>query len=394
MPDEHSAPTAPARTFGEPPRPAAARQAQAALLTELPLDALPVPARRHAEHLTAALHAVTVPRPGDTASVEPPEPVLAAFRAAHAERAAGVDAVGAPPRRTGARGRARGLGPGSWARSTRLAAAGVLSIGMIGGVAVAAGAGALTSPFPSPVDERAPLRRGTAAPAPAGSPHDGNGQGPLTLSTGEPTAPTTRRPPSTTPSPAPYPSQSASPPPDTSAGPAPRGADGGGTGTGRRTPDVLRPCRDLRRGRPLDVVALRGLARAAHGAAQVPEFCRILLGLPPGPWQNIVLPPGSPIPLTPGDALGPEAPVTSPAVTETAPGSLPTYGYGGMASPTQQEPGTPQATDAGSSPTGSPGEPGPDATPSAASSGDGRFPAGDPTPDHREDPTGASPRPG
>ncbi|MEV0849768.1 hypothetical protein AB0J21_28490 [Streptomyces sp. NPDC049954] len=395
MPDEHNAFTAPARTPGEPSRQAAARQARAALLSELPLDALPDGARRHAEHLTAALHTVTVPRPGDTASSEPPEPVLAAFRAAHgqktarAQRAADPDAVGAPARRTGARGCGRGLGPGSWGRSTRLAAAGVLSIGMIGGVAVAAGAGALTSPFPSPVDQRAPLRHGTAAPVPAGSPDEG--QEPRALSTDEPTAPTTRRPPSTTSSASPAtPAPSTSPSPDGPAGPSPAGTGGGGDvdGVGRHAPDVLRPCQDQRRGRPLDALTLRALARAAHGAAAVPEFCRHLLGLPPGPWQKILLPPGSPIPLTPGDGIpAPEPPAPSPATTGTAPGSLPTYGYGGVVSPTPQEPGTPQVTGAETGPaspappTGPTGETGSGATPSAAPTGDGPSPAADPAAD-------------
>ncbi|MFE9251531.1 hypothetical protein [Streptomyces sp. NPDC007088] len=419
MSDEHSAPTAPARTPGEPPRPAAARQARAALLSGLPLDALPGPARRHAEHLTAALRAVTVPRPGDTDSAEPPEPLLAAFRAAHPRRTAdaaaagtdavgvdapgttpvgtdapgtapvGADAVGAPARRTGPRGCARGLGPGSWARSTRLAAAGVLSIGMIGGVAVAAGAGALTSPFPSPVDQRAPLPHGTTAPAPTGSADERSGQAPQTLSSGEPTASPSRQSPSTPPSPSPLPrspSTSPPPPPDSPAGSSPAGSGGTGSGTGPHTSDVLRPCQDQRRGRPLDVLALRRLARAAHGAAAVPEFCRQLLGLPPGPWRNVLLPPGSPIPLTPGDgAPAPEPPATSPAAAETAPGSPPTYGYGGAASRTPRATGTPRATDAETTPAaptgpaGPGGEPGPEVTPSAAPGAEAHSsPAGDP----------------
>ncbi|RWZ74464.1 hypothetical protein EQK42_18915, partial [Streptomyces albidoflavus] len=96
--------------------------------------------------LRAALATLTAPGPDERAAAREEEAV-AAFRTAHRETGAGVVRLGRPA-----------PAPSRWGRPVRFGLAVALGGFMIGGVAVAAGAGVLPSPF-----------RGPESPAPAAS---------------------------------------------------------------------------------------------------------------------------------------------------------------------------------------------------------------------------------
>lgn len=325
MSDEHSDRPGAYRETGVLAGRESARRARAALLSGEPLAGLPPHARDRAQQLVRTLHAVTAPAPGARPGCEPPPEVLAAYRAGR-ESAAGraADATGAPHPVLADGAARRGFGPRSWARSTRLVATGVLSLGMVSGVAVAAGSGALSSPFPAP-QKQSPRHE---APAPLGS------EG--AIATGQPLFSPA---PGGTDDPSGAVRESARPRPSVSAGP---GEDTGPPGSGRYTDAssaTLRGCQDRMRDRRLGVSTLRGLARLAGGSGEVRDFCRRLLGLPDGPYLHLVLPPGSPIPLTPGGgqsgAPGRAAPTSAP------PTGYPSHGYGWP--PGDQGSGTPSA---------------------------------------------------
>ena len=160
------------------------RETAERLLSGEPLDALDTAARDQAERLVKTLGALSAAPPPTGAELPGEAAALAAFRQVRTDRAAqhapagsssdecvfsgsAVDDAGsrtAPPSdaglfRLGARS-ARHTGDTRaprWGRPVRLALSAVLAVGMVGGVAVAAGTGFLPAPF------------GGAEPGPAAS---------------------------------------------------------------------------------------------------------------------------------------------------------------------------------------------------------------------------------
>ncbi|WP_051753581.1 hypothetical protein [Streptomyces achromogenes] len=254
------------------------------LLRGEPLEAVDPSARDQAERLARALGALSAEAAPATGELPGEQAALAAFRkareaagaertaAAHAPSAArapasGADAGpirGAARTRTGIRARRpRRIRP---ARPARLALAAALTAGTLGGVAVAAGSGALPTPF------------GDARPRPAVT---------AGTATGRPLA---------SPSPRAAPDGGAE-----SSAPAAEGTPGGRTGGSRdtkpgethearksperdtaTTPGTgwLRDadaCRALRDGEDLDTGRRRALEHLAGGAARVSRYCEVLL---------------------------------------------------------------------------------------------------------------------
>lgn len=251
------------------------RETAELLLRGEPLEGLESadPATRdRAGRLAAALGALSAPPapPGEELPGE--AAALAAFRKVRAERAdAAADAPGtrghgtAPgpldaglvrigPRGDGAR-RAR------WSRPLRLGLAAALTVGMVGGVAVAAGTGVLPTPFDGTEPEPAATVSAAASPdrppVPP-SPLDGvqGGSDPGTAS-GTPGGGTARD----------------------GRGAGNRDADdrdpNGGL-DGRR-PDLAASCRKARDGGQLDAAQRHALKEAAGGASRVAKYCGNLL---------------------------------------------------------------------------------------------------------------------
>ncbi|MET9758344.1 hypothetical protein ABZ016_04715 [Streptomyces sp. NPDC006372] len=137
------------------------RETAERLLNGEPLEAVDGAAPERAERLARTLDALSASPPLTSEELPGEAAAMAAFRKASAERAdaagarsgtgeqtrrdvddAGLVRIGAP----------RGSGSGAdrrprWARPARLALAAVLAVGMVGGVAVAAGTGVLKAPF-------------------------------------------------------------------------------------------------------------------------------------------------------------------------------------------------------------------------------------------------------
>ncbi|WP_109034424.1 hypothetical protein [Streptomyces rubrogriseus] len=240
------------------------------LLRGEPLEGADPAVRDRAERLVAALGALAPPvpsgeeLPGEAAA-------LAAFRKVRAEQAdasAGVSAAvghgaadrlsGAGPVRIGSRGEsARRPRRG---RPLRLGLAAALAVGMIGGVAAAAGTGVLPTPFDRTEPEPAATVSAAASPgrplAPP-SPLDGVQGGSVPGATpGAPEGGTAR-----------------------DGGEArDRGADDrnpGGT-DGRRS-SLAASCRKVRAGKELDTAHRHALKEAAGGASRVGKYCGALL---------------------------------------------------------------------------------------------------------------------
>ncbi len=249
------------------------RETAELLLRGEPLEGLEStdPATRYrAARLVAALGELSAP-PAPTGEELPGEAAaLAAFRKVRAERAdAAADAPGtlghgAAPGpldaglvRIGARG--DGARRARWSRPLRLGLAAALTVGMVGGVAVAAGTGVLPTPFGGTEPEPAATVSAAASPdrplAPP-SPLDGvrGGSDPGTAS-GTPGGGTAR---------------------DGGAGDRdaddrdPDGSDG-------RRSDLAASCREIRDGRQLDTAHRRALRDAAGGASRVAKYCGNLL---------------------------------------------------------------------------------------------------------------------
>ncbi|ANB08168.1 hypothetical protein SAM40697_4210 [Streptomyces ambofaciens] len=233
------------------------------------LEAVDPAVRDRAERLAGTLGVLSVP-PVPTSGELPGEAAaLAAFRAARAERSdapeatpvhPGRDAL-APPSdaglvRIGPRG--DGAGRPRWSRPLRLGLAAALTVGMVGGVAVAAGTGVLTTPFDgTEPDPAATVSAATSSDGPPASPSPLDGvQG--------------------------------------GAGPGRDGAEGGaggGTagdrdpgsddraaaGSGGGRPDLAASCREVRTGKQLEDARRRALKEAAGGASRVGTYCRSLL---------------------------------------------------------------------------------------------------------------------
>ncbi|MFE7647379.1 hypothetical protein [Streptomyces phaeoluteigriseus] len=184
---------------------------------------------------------------------------LAAFRKAHAERAADAQ-PGFASESAFPSGPAFSSGPVSpaddagvvriggrtpsyrrrrprWSRPARLGVAAALTVGMVGGVAVAAGTGVLPTPFDD------------AEPGPAASVS--------AAATPGPDRPLVSPPPSNTPD-----------------GGAKATPDPGAPGS---ADDLTAACREKGAGRTLDAERRRTLERAAGGSARVPAYCAGLL---------------------------------------------------------------------------------------------------------------------
>ncbi|MFF4564381.1 hypothetical protein [Streptomyces sp. NPDC001435] len=258
------------------------------------LEAVDAAAREQAERLAKALGALAPDATPAGAELPGEEAALAAFRKAREATAAEEFAVGhgteSTTRRTGRSsdvGLIRIGGPSRavrrprsrprWARPARLGLAAALAAGMVGGVAVAAGTGALPTPFG---DEKSGPGASVSAAAtpdrPAGSPSRDSVQG------GTSGAPT--------------PGGTAGGPPSggSSRGTAGKdgengkdGKDGKGTdkhgtpgtadGTGTWWRSVAEACRDIRDGKSLGSDRRRALEGAAGGSARVWKYCEAVL---------------------------------------------------------------------------------------------------------------------
>ncbi|MEU7372941.1 hypothetical protein [Streptomyces albidoflavus] len=249
-----------------------------------PADAPPYPPEAAA--LRAALATLTAPGPAEQAAAREEEAV-AAFRTAHQATAAGVVRLGRPAPE-----------PSRWGRPVRFGLAVALGGFMIGGVAVAAGAGVLPSPF-----------RGPETPAPAASVSaDSSSPEVLVSPEPDPSDPTSPTPPD---SPSPPASSSGEPTPEDEETDAPRS----GTPTPERSPHPGRTpsrgggwdweerteiaCRAYEDG-TMDADHRRRLERLAKGGpGAIERFCRGVLDLPEQQPQLTL--PAVPVPGTGGD---------------------------------------------------------------------------------------------
>ncbi|MFC9505304.1 hypothetical protein [Streptomyces sp. NPDC057002] len=258
------------------------RETAERLLSGEPLEAVDGADRGQAERLARTLGALSASPPLTSEELPGEAAAMAAFRKVRAERADAAAALAASGATGGQAadevvdaglvriGTSRGSGSGDvrrprWARPARLALAAVLAVGMVGGIAVAAGTGVLT-PFGG--DEPDPGASVSAAVSPPERPLE-----------------------------SPSPSdevQGGSTPDDVPSGPAAGGA--GGTGRGEAREDAApkpgsgergdRPgdsrrkiasaCRDLRDGKRLDADRRRAL-RDAAGGTRVWKYCKGVL---------------------------------------------------------------------------------------------------------------------
>ncbi|MFF8868998.1 hypothetical protein [Streptomyces massasporeus] len=254
------------------------RETAERLLSGEPPGAVEGAGRDQAEHLARTLGALSATPPLTSDELPGEAAAMAAFRKARAERAdaaaalaatGGGDAAGVPDAglvRIGTPGDS-GTGtsrPPRWARPARLALAAVLAVGMAGGVALAAGTGALRSPFggdepdpgasvsasvthperplvsPSPSD--APQGGSTPGAAPGGSSKGGAGGQDRDEERDE-------------------------------AAPKP---DGRKDGSGDHRGEITAACRDLSDGKRLDHDRRRALRDAANGL-RVWKYCKGVL---------------------------------------------------------------------------------------------------------------------
>ncbi|MET9354184.1 hypothetical protein ABZY14_14515 [Streptomyces sp. NPDC006617] len=240
------------------------------LLRGEPLEGADPAVRDRAERLVAALGALVPPAP--TGEELPGEATaLAAFRKVRAEQADGPAGASAAVGH-GAAGRPSGAGPlgiGSRGggprrprrgRPLRLGLAAALTVGMIGGVAAAAGTGVLPTPFDRTEPEPATTVSAAASPdrplAPP-SPLDGVQGGSVPGATpGAPGSGAARD----------------------GGGAQDRGADDQNPGgsDGRRS-SLAASCRKVRAGKELDTAHRRALKEAAGGASRVGKYCGALL---------------------------------------------------------------------------------------------------------------------
>ncbi|MFC7468446.1 hypothetical protein ACFQVA_14160 [Actinomadura keratinilytica] len=236
--------------------------------------------------LRAAFATLTAPGPAEQAAAREEEAV-AAFRTAHRETGAGVVRLGRPA-----------PAPSRWGRPVRFGLAVALGGFMIGGVAMAAGAGVLPSPF-----------RGTENPAPAAS-VSADSSSPEVLVSPEPdpsepaspTPPDSPAPPASSPGePTPEedetdPPRSGTPTPERSPHPGRTPSRGGGWDWEERTETACRAYEDG----TMDAEHRRRLERLAKGGpGAIERFCRGVLDLPRQEPQLTL--PAVPVPGTGGD---------------------------------------------------------------------------------------------
>ncbi|GGS24830.1 hypothetical protein AB0E75_03165 [Streptomyces griseoviridis] len=252
------------------------RETAERMLRGEPLDTVDPVARARAERLTEALGTLAGPDPRPGGELPGEAAALAAFRAARAERTPGTDparhrdtgphttgaAAGTPLIRIGGRDNAarRVRRP----RPLRLGLAAVLAAGMVGGVAVAAGSGAL-APFgagdPEPTASVAATPdRPAVSPSPRDVPQGGGADRSATAPAGGGDTPASTGP-------------GAEPDQDTGSGAGDPGD--GAVGGGWRA--LTASCRDLTTGKQLDGTRRRALSRAAGGSSRVRAYCAAVL---------------------------------------------------------------------------------------------------------------------
>ncbi|MDV6288606.1 hypothetical protein R2F25_14465 [Streptomyces sp. UP1A-1] len=248
------------------------RETAEILLRGESLEAVDPAARDRAERLAEALGALAA-APAPTSEEMPGEAAaLAAFRKVRAERAdeaaaarsGRVRGAAAPPADAGLiriGPRDEGSRRPRRRRPLHLGLAAALTVGMVGGVAVAAANGVLPRPFPGAGPDTAVTGSAAASPdRPTTSPSPLDGLRGGSIPTG-PTSGTTG---------APGRDGSA----DGTAGDT--GADRDSAG-GTDRPALTASCRDVRAGRDLGDVRERALKEAAGGSSKVDVYCRNLL---------------------------------------------------------------------------------------------------------------------
>ncbi|MEU2621290.1 hypothetical protein ABZ642_24640 [Streptomyces sp. NPDC007157] len=235
------------------------------------LEAVDESARDQAERLAGVLGALSGRTAPATAELPGEEGALAAFRKARESAGDAWTSVARQPHGPG-RGSDAGLiriGAGlrpsrvpGWARPARFALAAVLTVGMLGGVAVAAGTGVLPSPFDG--HRPAPGASVSAAGTPARPQDSPSTESLLGGETDAPSADATPRAP-------------VRPSPDPSGRPKDRSTGSAGT-PGNRWHRALRFCRDIQDGKSLGTDRRRALEGMAGGSRRVDRFCKVLLG--------------------------------------------------------------------------------------------------------------------
>ncbi|MFD8225465.1 hypothetical protein ACFV16_14990 [Streptomyces massasporeus] len=254
------------------------RETAERLLSGEPPGAVEGAGRDQAERLASTLGALSATPPLTSDELPGEAAAVAAFRKARAERADAAaalaatgadDAAGVPDTGLvrigtpgdGGTGSAR---PPRWARPARLALAAALAVGMVGGVALAAGTGALRAPF------------GDDEPHPGAS---------VSASVTHPERPLVSPSPSDA-------AQGGSTPDDAPGGSSKGGAgaqgrdderddadpkqDGRKDGSGDDRGEITAACRDLRDGKWLDPDRRRALRDAANGH-RVWKYCKGVL---------------------------------------------------------------------------------------------------------------------
>ncbi|MFJ5076827.1 hypothetical protein ACIP8Z_19765 [Streptomyces sp. NPDC088553] len=281
------------------------QEAAERLLRGEPVDAVDDHARSRAERLAGALDAARVPAVPAAARTELPgeAAALAAFREAHAERAAAPAAANRAEQAE--LGRVR-LAPvpaarPRWGRSLRYGLAAAVAAVTVGGVAVAAGTGVLPMVGPAPassvtagesadplVSEDPGIRKDPEAPStepggggdrtPGASPSAGTGTTPPSTGAPDGHGTDTRGP--------------GTPKPGTSAPGTGTGTDAGGPGEQTGGGDggtggdpsattarerILRACRAFRSGK-LDATARKGLTSGLRDGETLRRYCDRILG--------------------------------------------------------------------------------------------------------------------
>ncbi|MCF2126074.1 hypothetical protein L1I79_06415 [Strepomyces sp. STD 3.1] len=247
-------------------------------------DAVRPTDRERAERLALALGALSAPPPLAADELPGEAAALAAFRKAYAERtdlsagAPGTLATGTATRPSDA-GLVR-IGPRDdsprhprRSRPLRLGLVAALTVGMIGGVAVAAGTGVLPTPFDRSQPE--PGASASAAVSPdrpllSPSPMDGaqGGAAPDGTPSGTPGA--------VTPGDG---GTAANRPPETRDPESRESEDRGTDGADSRRSGHVAVCRKVRAGKDVDGAHRRALKEAAGGSSRVGKYCRHLLAV-------------------------------------------------------------------------------------------------------------------
>lgn len=252
------------------------RETAERLLRGEALEAVDAADRDQAERLAKTLEAMTAEPPLTSDELPGEAAALAAFRAARERRDTDSATAGDSPGRPASEaadvglvqlgGPARAVRRPRWARPVRLGLAAALAVGMVGGVAVAAGTGVLPTPF----DRDEPARPAATVSAPVPTEHPLISPSPPTGGGKEATPDGGSEPPTVSGAP----EHTVDP-----GGPAAGddSASKGGAKPGGWWQAVTSYCRDVRDGRPLPVDRRRTLEGAAGSSARVWKYCKNVL---------------------------------------------------------------------------------------------------------------------